>query len=52
MALSNIMQNKGYTFGETIIALMKKHNADSKSIAAYQAKCSKELGEKFNDLLT
>ena len=46
------MLRKELSFGDTIVGLMKKHNADKKSIEAYKMKCSEHLGEQFNDLMT
>ena len=43
--LNNLLQKNNCPFSEMVVNLMKKHNADKRSIAAYQRKCSKQLGE-------
>ena len=49
--LNNLIQKSGCSFGQTVVALMKKHYADNQQIRAYQRKCSDILEEQFTDLV-
>ena len=49
----NTLVHKGDgTLGNTVVSLLQKHNADKKAINKYKKKCSEEMNQQFERLMS